>query len=120
MRPSFAIFRRRLLNWFDENRRDLPWRLLAVGSSGGLDPYLVFVSEAMLQQTQVSTVVPYFERFTESFPTIGGVAEADGQEVLRHWQGLGYYRRGRGCCTRPPKRSSRNLAGRFRVTSSGC
>ena len=89
-------FSRRLLKWFKQNRRDLPWRLpLDSSPSAHLEPYLVFVSEAMLQQTQVSTVVPYFQRFLQAFPTIHALAEADEQAVLRLWQGLGYYSRAR-------------------------
>jgi A/G-specific adenine glycosylase len=80
--------RRDLLAWFDEHQRDLPWRKTK-------DPYAIWVSEIMLQQTQVSTVLPYYARWMERFPTAGALAEADEQEVLSYWQGLGYYRRGR-------------------------
>jgi A/G-specific adenine glycosylase len=80
--------RRRLLSWFDRHRRDLPWRR-------DRDPYRIWVSEIMLQQTQVATVVPYFERFLQAFPTLADLAAADEQEVLRLWEGLGYYRRAR-------------------------
>ncbi|QDV13249.1 A/G-specific adenine glycosylase [Rosistilla oblonga] len=80
--------RRRLLQWFETNSRTLPWRQ-------SRDPYRVWISEIMLQQTQVATVIPYFERFTESFPTVAELAAASEQEVLRHWEGLGYYRRAR-------------------------
>src|SRR5437764_8877912 len=79
---------RRLLGWFDRHRRDLPWRR-------DRDPYRVWVSEVMLQQTQVATVVPYFERFLRAFPTLPDLAAADEQDVLRLWEGLGYYRRAR-------------------------
>src|SRR5437764_8126511 len=79
---------RRLLGWFDRHRRDLPWRR-------DRDPYRVWVSEVMLQQTQVATVVPYFERFLAAFPTLADLAAADEQDVLRLWEGLGYYRRAR-------------------------
>src|SRR3954451_2297919 len=86
----------RLLKWFDLNRRDLPWRLPRDATAGSkLDPYLVFVSEAMLQQTQVATVVPYFNRFIAALPTIQALADAEEQVVLRLWQGLGYYSRAR-------------------------
>ncbi|NIL98241.1 MAG: A/G-specific adenine glycosylase, partial [Planctomycetales bacterium] len=81
-------FRRRLRAWYQRQARDLPWRV-------SRDPYRVWVSEIMLQQTQVSTVTPYFLRFIERFPDIGTLAAADEQEVLRHWEGLGYYRRAR-------------------------
>jgi A/G-specific adenine glycosylase len=77
---------RQLLTWFRKNKRDLPWRRAA-------DPYRIWVSEVMLQQTQVATVVPYYERFLARFPTIGALAAAGDQAVLKVWQGLGYYRR---------------------------
>lgn len=79
-----------LLGWYDAARRDLPWRT----PPGRLpDPYHVLLSETMLQQTQVVTVIPYFHRFLKKFPTIEALAAADLQEVLRLWQGLGYYSR---------------------------
>ncbi len=81
-------FVRRLRAWFRKNARDLPWRRCK-------DPYRIWVSEIMLQQTQVATVVPYFERFMTRFPDVRSLAEADEQEVLRLWEGLGYYRRAR-------------------------
>ncbi len=80
--------RRRALTWFRANARDLPWRRTR-------DPYHVWISEIMLQQTQVVTVIPYFERFISAFPTIADLASADEDEVLRLWEGLGYYRRAR-------------------------
>ena len=84
------------MKWFDQNRRDLPWRRRRDAAHDAvLDPYLVFVSEAMLQQTQVATVIPYFKRFIASFPTVQALADADEQAVLRLWQGLGYYSRAR-------------------------
>lgn len=81
-------FRRRLLAWFRRDARDLPWRRTN-------DPYPIWVSEIMLQQTQVATVIDYFQRFLEAFPTIADLAAADQQQVLRQWEGLGYYRRAR-------------------------
>jgi A/G-specific adenine glycosylase len=81
-------FRRRLLTWFRNRARDLPWRKTR-------DPYRVWISEAMLQQTQVATVGRYFERFIDRFPEVSVLAAADEQEVLRCWEGLGYYRRAR-------------------------
>ena len=80
--------RRRLLAWYGKHARDLPWRRLG-------DAYPVWVSEIMLQQTQVATVTSYFERFMQAFPTVAALARADEQEVLRLWEGLGYYRRAR-------------------------
>lgn len=85
-------FRQALLDWFDEHARDLPWR----AKSGAMaNPYHVLVSEFMLQQTQVATVISYFQRFITAFPTIESLAQADQQQVLRLWQGLGYYSRAR-------------------------
>ncbi|HEX4794150.1 MAG TPA: A/G-specific adenine glycosylase [Humisphaera sp.] len=92
MLGSLQSFRRRLLAWYSGNQRDLPWR--AAGSAQ-LDPYHVLVSETMLQQTQVATVIPYYHRFLERFPNPAALAEADEQQVLRLWQGLGYYSRAR-------------------------
>lgn len=82
-------FRRRLLAWYAKHKRDLPWRK-------STNPYRVWVSEVMLQQTQVETVKPYFQRFIKAFPTVKKLAQADEQQVLRLWEGLGYYRRARG------------------------
>ncbi|MEX2212881.1 MAG: A/G-specific adenine glycosylase [Phycisphaeraceae bacterium] len=87
-----TAIRRKLLAWYRNHRRDLPWR-----AREGETPnaYHVLVSEAMLQQTQVATVIAYFHRFIEAFPTVEALAAADEQRVLRLWQGLGYYRRAR-------------------------
>ena len=79
---------RTLLAWFDRHRRDLPWR-------HDRDPYRIWVSEVMLQQTTVATVVPRFAQFLTAFPTLHDLARADEQAVLHCWQGLGYYRRAR-------------------------
>jgi A/G-specific adenine glycosylase len=77
-----------LIRWFLENQRALPWR-------ASYDPYHVWISEIMLQQTQVETVVPYFERWLAKFPTVRKLAKADDQAVLNLWAGLGYYSRAR-------------------------
>lgn len=89
-------FGARLLRWYDRSRRDLPWRV-SPGSPHDVCPdgYHVLVSEAMLQQTQVATVIPFFHRFIAQFPTLADLAAADEQTVLRAWQGLGYYSRAR-------------------------
>jgi A/G-specific adenine glycosylase len=78
----------RLLVWAHAHRRDLPWR-------GERDPYRVWISEVMLQQTRVETVIPYYRRFLARFPTLRSLAEADLDEVLKAWEGLGYYARAR-------------------------
>ncbi|QCU90963.1 A/G-specific adenine glycosylase [Thiomicrorhabdus sediminis] len=82
-------FSANLLAWFDQfGRHDLPWQK-------AINPYRVWVSEIMLQQTQVVTVIPYYQKFMQRFPTIADLAQADQEEVLAHWAGLGYYARGR-------------------------
>lgn len=78
----------RLLAWYNKNKRTLPWR-------GHPDPYAVWVSEIMLQQTRVETVIPYFEKWMNLFPNVHVLAEASEQDVLNAWEGLGYYSRAR-------------------------
>ncbi|MGM0523392.1 MAG: A/G-specific adenine glycosylase [Bacillota bacterium] len=85
---DFLLFRHQLIEWYQIIKRDLPWR-------EDQDPYKVWVSEIMLQQTQVDTVIPYFNNFIEQFPTPVVLAEADEDEVLKAWEGLGYYSRAR-------------------------
>lgn len=77
-----------LLKWYRENQRNLPWRQTS-------DPYKIWLSEVMLQQTQVATVIQYYLRFTERFPTVHDLAEADEHDVFKLWEGLGYYSRAR-------------------------
>ncbi len=79
---------RALINWYNKHKRDLPWRRTQ-------DPYAIWVSEIMLQQTQVDTVIPYYQRFLKRFPTIRELARASEDDVLALWSGLGYYRRAR-------------------------
>lgn len=81
-------FRTRLLSWYDKNKRSMPWRDCE-------DPYRTWISEIMLQQTRVDQAIPYFQRFMKRFPTVHDLAEADQQEVLKVWEGLGYYSRAR-------------------------
>ncbi len=85
-------FQEDLISWFQREQRDLPWRK-------DQDPYKVWVSEIMLQQTRVDTVIPYFNRFIEKFPTIDALATADEEDVLKAWEGLGYYSRVRNLQT---------------------
>ena len=85
---ELTTFRRQLLAWFKQYRRDLPWRRTK-------DPYRIWLSEIMLQQTRVAAVIPYYERFLERFPDIQALAAASQEEVLRLWSGLGYYSRAR-------------------------
>jgi A/G-specific adenine glycosylase len=82
----FMELLQQLVGWFEENQRPLPWR-------GTYNPYHVWVSEVMLQQTQVETALPYYERFIREFPTVESLARADEHRVLTLWAGLGYYRR---------------------------
>ena len=83
-----AEFRRALINWYRKNGRDLPWR-------GTRDPYAILVSELMLQQTQVATVIPYYNEWLRRFPDFASLARASENDVLHAWQGLGYYARAR-------------------------
>ncbi|TAM32956.1 MAG: A/G-specific adenine glycosylase, partial [Nevskiaceae bacterium] len=87
--PDAGSFASRLLAWFDQHgRHDLPWQ-------HPRSAYRVWLSEVMLQQTQVAAVIPYFERFLGRFPDLRSLAEAPGEEVMRYWAGLGYYARAR-------------------------
>ncbi len=86
--PSPKLLRQRVLSWYRRSGRDLPWRRTR-------DPYRVLVSEVMLQQTQVSRVLPAYRRFLTRFPTLGALSRASLGDVLRQWAGLGYNRRGR-------------------------
>lgn len=81
-------FHQDLLDWYDSQKRDLPWRV-------NRDPYRIWVSEIMLQQTRVETVKPYFENFMTEFPTVEALADAPEDKVLKAWEGLGYYSRAR-------------------------
>ena len=81
-------FQQKLIRWYTKNHRQLPWRETD-------DPYLIWVSEVMLQQTQVNTVIPYYLRFIRLFPEVSRLAESDLQKVLKAWEGLGYYARAR-------------------------
>ncbi len=85
---TIANIHRRLLPWYDRHKRAMPWR-------GIRDPYAIWLSEVMLQQTQVATVLPYYEKFLRRFPTVKALAAAKLEEVLRLWAGLGYYARAR-------------------------
>ena len=86
--PEPASLRGALLEHFDAHRRELPWRASA-------EPYGVWVSEIMLQQTRVETAAPYYERWMERFPSVTALAEAQEEDVLKAWEGLGYYSRAR-------------------------
>ncbi len=96
-------FRRRLLGWYDRHGRKLPWRETP-------DPYPIWLSEIMLQQTQVSTVIPYYQRFIKNFPTVRQLSAAPLHCVLKNWEGLGYYSRARNL-HRAARIVSKNLGG---------
>src|SRR6516225_9013795 len=98
---AFASFRKSLLGWFRQYQRALPWRKTK-------DPYHVWLSEIMLQQTRVAAVIPYYERFLERLPTVQALAEASEEEVLRLWSGLGYYSRARNL-----KKAARQVVAEF-------
>jgi A/G-specific adenine glycosylase len=90
--PLLPDFSDDLLGWYDRSRRALPWRAPPGGRS---DPYAVWLSEIMLQQTTVATVIPYYQRFMALWPDVGALADAPLETLLRHWAGLGYYARAR-------------------------
>ncbi len=100
-----------LLHWYDANARALPWRI-PPGSGAEPDPYRVWLSEIMLQQTSVAAAAPYFERFVARWPDVGSLAAADDAELMTAWAGLGYYARARGliACARVV---AHELGGRF-------
>src|SRR5260370_1178822 len=87
-RRELATFRKQLLGWFREFQRGLPWRRTT-------DPYRIWLSEIMLQQTRVAAAIPYYERFLQHFPDVHALAAAPPEDVLRLWSGLGYYSRAR-------------------------
>jgi len=89
---SFETAQAKLLNWYHQNKRMLPWRL---SGRSPLSPYAVWVSEIMLQQTRVETVIPYYEKWLRLFPTVEALAQASEHNVLNAWEGLGYYSRAR-------------------------
>lgn len=98
---KIASFRRTLLNWYDNEKRDLPWRRTK-------NPYHIWISEIMLQQTQVVTVIPYYERFLDWFPTIESLANAPEEKILKAWEGLGYYSR-----VRNMQKAAQEIMGNF-------
>lgn len=85
-------FSKKIIHWYEENKRSLPWRETT-------DPYKIWLSEIILQQTRVAQGLPYYERFVKTFPTVFSLAKAPQQEILRLWQGLGYYSRARNLLT---------------------
>lgn len=101
-------FRKALLDWYDVNKRDLPWRRTK-------DPYAIWVSEIMLQQTRVDTVIPYYERFLHHLPTIADLAKAPEEVILKLWEGLGYYSRVRNM-QQAAQQMVEDFAGQFPTT----
>lgn len=108
---EIAFLRRSLLSWFRRYRRELPWRRTT-------DPYAIWLSEIMLQQTRVESVIPYFERFLAAFPTVERLSRASSERVLRVWAGLGYYSRARNL-HQAAKAVVRDHAGKFPATADG-
>ena len=104
-------FRQKLLTWYDANKRDLPWRR-------SKNPYHIWVSEIMLQQTRVDTVIPYYERFLDWFPTVESLANAPEDRLLKVWEGLGYYSRVRNMQTAAQQIMS-EFEGKFPSTYEG-
>ena len=104
-------FRQKLLAWYDENKRDLPWRR-------SKNPYHIWVSEIMLQQTRVDTVIPYYERFLDWFPTVESLADAPEERLLKAWEGLGYYSRVRNMQT-AAQQIMNEFEGKFPSTYEG-
>ena len=104
-------FRQKLLTWYDENKRDLPWRR-------SKNPYHIWVSEIMLQQTRVDTVIPYYERFLDWFPTVESLTNAPEERLLKAWEGLGYYSRVRNMQTAAQQIMS-EFEGKFPSTYEG-
>src|SRR5690606_33256819 len=100
-----------LLAWYDQNAAALPWR-------ASTDPYRVWLSEIMLQQTQVETVTPYYIRFLESYPNVFALADAPLDDVLKLWEGLGYYSRARNL-HRAAQIVAREMAGQFPQSAEG-
>ena len=87
--PLFdAMCANNLLSWFEKNKRSMPWR-------DSRDPYAIWISEIMLQQTRVDQALPFFNRFIRAFPTVHDLSSASAQQVLKQWEGLGYYSRAR-------------------------
>jgi len=112
-----AAFRLRLLTWYDEHARDLPWRLRPGGKILP-DPYRVWLSEIMLQQTRVAAVIEHYQEFLRRFPTVEKLAAARESSVLASWSGLGYYRRAR-MLHAAAKVIVKNLGGKFPHTADG-
>ena len=83
---------KKILHWYDNNKRTLPWRKKVSKSKR---EYFTLISEFMLQQTQVKTVIPYFENFVKNFPNLQSLAKSSDQKILKNWEGLGYYSRAR-------------------------
>lgn len=101
------IFSEKLIDWYAENKRDLPWR-------DSQDPYIIWISEIILQQTRVAQGYEYFIRFVHRFPNVTALAEAEEDEVMKYWQGLGYYSRARNLHA-----AARSMKGVFPITYEG-
>lgn len=100
-KPSWTYFRRELLNWYEPDRRPMPWKAIS-------DPYRIWLSEIILQQTRVEQGLPYFERFVAAYPTVNDLANAKDDAVMKLWEGLGYYSRARNLL-----KAARMVAGEY-------
>src|SRR5216110_2073301 len=107
---NVRAFRRSLLDWYRRYGRDLPWRRTT-------DPYAILVSEFMLQQTQVATVIPYYNEWLRRFPTVAVLAAASEVDVLHAWEGLGYYSRARNLRASAIAIMEKNHGGHFPKSS---
>lgn len=106
-----AFFRKALLGWYDPDRRPMPWKAIA-------DPYRIWLSEIILQQTRVAQGMPYFERFTAAYPTVTDLAVAEDEAVMKLWEGLGYYSRARNLL-KAARMVATNYGGEFPDTYTG-
>ena len=108
--PERASIAKALLTWFAENKRNLPFR--HADEQGRKDPYAIWISEIMAQQTQIDTLLPYYERFIQQFPDVAALAAAEEDAVLKTWEGLGYYSRARNL-RKAAQTIQSNFNGRF-------
>lgn len=108
---KYSFFRRALLNWYDPSQRPLPWK-------AEKDPYLIWLSEIILQQTRVEQGLPYYEKFRQTYPTVRDLADAPQDDIMKHWEGLGYYSRARNM-HEAAKHIVRELNGQFPTTCEG-
>lgn len=110
-KPNWTFFRQQLLNWYQPDRRPMPWKAIR-------DPYKIWLSEIILQQTRVEQGLPYFERFVEAYPSVLDLAAAKDDDVMKLWEGLGYYSRARNLL-KAARMVANDFSGEFPDTYSG-